>query len=145
MRKRFGFIGFFLFAIVKLFTKSLPIIDTKNKNRLEFFLKFSALILYAWSKKIWVIPYSIYRTAEQQNDKWKLKQSDCDGFVKISKHQLWRAGDILILNPDFTGGWKAYDEYLKLALFWEAMNGTWGYRWYEKGLVTFKDYYHYEI
>ena len=145
MRKRFGFIGFFLFATVKLFTKSLPIIDTKNKKRLEFFLKFSALILYAWSKKIWVIPYSIYRTAEQQNDKWKLGQSNSDGFTKKSKHQSWRACDILILNPDVTEGWNDYEGYLKLALFWEAIGGTWGYRWYEKGLVTFKDYYHYEI
>lgn len=108
-------------------------------------MKFSALILYAWSKKIWVIPYSIFRTPEQQNDKFKLKQSECDGYVKISKHQLWRAGDILRLDDSFQEDWETKEKYETLALFWEAMKGTWGYRWYEKGLVTFKDYYHFEI
>ena len=145
MAKQFGFIGFFLLRLAAFFSKSLPIIETRTKKRLEFFMKFSALILYAWSKKIWVMPYSIYRTAEEQNIKFKGGQTKCDGYKKISKHQLWRAGDVLILKPDYTEDWEDYARYLILALFWEHIGGTWGYRWFEQGKVKFKDYYHFEI
>lgn len=30
-------------------------------------------------------------------------------------------------------------------LFWEKMGGTWGHRWYEKGLTKFDDLGHFEI
>lgn len=145
MYKQFGFIGNLLLYLVKLFSKSLPVIDTQNKKRLEFFLKFSALILYAWSKKIWVIPFSIYRTAEQQNEKFKAGRTLCDGYNRQSKHQLWRASDILVLDDNLNSAWDVRDKYLILAIFWEAIGGTWGYRWYEQGKVDFKDYYHFEI
>jgi len=149
---QFGFIGTLLLQLVKIFSKSLPIIETKNKKRLEFFLKFSALILYAWSKKIWIIPYSIFRSEEEQNLKYKQGRSlpgriitNSDGIINISKHQEWRAGDILILDDQFKSDWDTFSKYEVLGLFWEKMGGAWGHRWFEMGLTKFDDLGHFEV
>lgn len=149
---QFGLIGLILLQFVKLFSKHLPIIDTKNKKRLEFFMKFSALILYAWSKKIWVIPYSIFRSEEEQGRKFQQGRTlpgriitNVDGKIKTSKHQSWRAGDILILDDEFQSDWNSFSKYETLGLFWEAMGGGWGHRWFEIGLTKFDDLGHFEV
>ena len=100
----------------------------------------SALILYAWSRKIFVIPTDYYRTPSQQKDKFDAGNSQCDGYTKISNHQKWQAVDLLTLNSmKLIPIWSYHDDYLKLGLFWEKMGGTWGGRWYNR------DIYHYEI
>ena len=102
---------------------------------------FSALILYAWSKKIWMIPTAFYRTPEQQNRLFNKGKSKCDGYSKISNHQKWQAGDLLNLsNPIFEPIWVVSINYDILGKFWEAMGGTWGGSW-----INFIDQYHFEI
>ena len=152
LNKLHGFIGLLLLGFVKLFSKSLPTIDTKNKKRLEFFMKFSALILYGWSKKIFVIPYSIFRTEEEQTLKYQQGRTlpgriitNVDGKIKTSKHQHWTAGDILILDEEYKSDWDSLAKYETLGLFWEAMGGTWGHRWFEAGYTKFDDLGHFEV
>jgi len=149
---QFGFIGLLLLQYVKLFSKSLPTINTKNKKRLEFFLKFSALILYAWSRKVWVIPYSIFRTEEEQNLKYQQGRTlpgriitNVDGKLKTSRHQVWRAGDVLILDDQFKSDWDTFAKYEILGLFWVKMGGTWGHQWFIDGLTKFDDLGHFEV
>jgi len=150
--KQFGVFGTPLLSLVKHYKKTLPNSESKNPKRLQFILMFSALILYAWSRKILVIPYSIFRSTEEQNIKYQQGRTlpgrvitSIDGKYKISKHQKWRAGDILILDDEFKSDWKTFVKYETLGLFWEKMGGTWGHRWYEKGLTKFDDLGHFEI
>ena len=152
LNKQFGFIGLVLLQFVKTFPKSLPPLDTKNRKRLMFFLKFSALILYAWSKKIWVIPYSIYRSTEEQNLKYQQGRTlpgkivtNTDGKLKISKHQEWRAGDVLILDENLNSDWETFAKYEILGLFWMAMGGTWGHEWFQMAMTAFDDCGHFEV
>lgn len=143
--KKSGFIGMLLLGLVKFFLKSLPNINNSKTRRLSFFLKFSALILYAWSQKIWVIPYSLYRSADEQNLKYQIGRTlpgkivtEKDGFNKPSKHQNWEAGDILILDENLKNDWDDIDKYTILGLFWKRLGGTWGGDW------KMKDYGHFE-
>ena len=152
MIKQFGFVGFFLYSLVKVFSKSLPTIDTKKKKRLEFFMKFSALILYAWSREVWVVPYSIFRTEEEQNLKYQSGRTlpgriitNADGKLKTSKHQEWRAGDILILDDQFKSDWDTFSKYEVLGLFWMEIGGIWGHEWFVKKITSFDDLGHFEI
>jgi len=154
LKKRFGFIGFLLIGLVTSFLKFLPSLSSKNKTRLLFFLKLSALIIYGWSQKLYIYPYSIYRSAEEQNRLYQTGRglndfraiiTNKDGYKKKSTHQFWRAADILILDDNLKGDWSTYEKYLKLGLFWEKLGGTWGYRWYERGETSFRDYYHFEV
>jgi hypothetical protein len=93
-----------------------------------------------------IICAAFHRTAEEQN---KIYQSgrttdgpiltNCDGYIKVSQHQLWRAMDLYLVDADT--GFLAWDDepYARLGEVWESFGGTWG------GRFTSKDSGHFEI
>ncbi len=139
----------FLVAIGKSYLKALPHKTSKNSYRLQFAFMFSLLLVYAWTQKIYLIPTCIRRTAKEQFDRYQKgrtiagkKVTNVDGYKKKSKHQRWRAGDVLVLAWDgnkFQSKWRPIEPYEILGEFWEGLGGTWGGRW------KLRDYCHFEI
>ena len=106
----------------------------------------SALILYAWACKIFVIPTDYYRTPAQQKEKFDAGNSKCDGYVRVSNHQRWQAVDLLTLNSmKLVPVWSYHDDYLKLGEFWEKLGGTWGGRFKDSRGYSLGDIYHFEL
>jgi len=132
-------IGAFLARLSSSLIKSLPNKTSRNSRRLQFFLKFSILVIYAWTSGLRVIPTDVYRTAEQQNERYKKGRTlpgpivtNCDGYNNLSRHQKWEAGDLLILfhrNNAYISVWSPFMAYVPLGGFWERLGGTWGGRW----------------
>ena len=132
--------------------RSLPNKTSRNSRRLQFFLKFATLFLYAWSTGIKLIPISIFRTAEQQRALYRIGReieldrdpvTTKDGYRKHSRHQHWEAGDVAILefkNNAFRIVWAPRELYFPLCEFWEKLGGTSGYRW-----TNPCDPYHFEL
>jgi len=119
----------------------------ENNNTLkrhEFIYKFALLTLYASLKKIKFIITDYIRTAEDQNKRFKEKKSLCDGYENVSMHQKARAIDVVVIDGQGKPLWDDFESYEILGRFWEGLDGSWGYRWYERGITKFKDYYHYE-
>lgn len=110
---------------------------------------FSLLLVYAWTKKIYLIPTSILRTADEQSQRYQQGRTvrgkivtNIDGYKKKSKHQRWRAGDVLVMEGggrSFQSKWRPKEPYGILGEFWEELGGTWGGRW------QLRDYYHFEV
>ena len=145
VEKQFGFIGNFILIFVKSAKKTIPQKACKNRDRLEFNLMYAAVILFAFSKKIWMIPYCFDRTPKEQYGKYLAGQSNIDGYITRGPHQDWKASDLLELNGNLKPIWTIITSYKILGIFWEAMSGIWGYRWWEKGKTDFKDIYHYQL
>ena len=145
----------FLVALGDSFLKALPNKTSQNSYRIQFAFMFSLLLVYAWTKKIYLIPTCILRTAEEQFSRYQKGRTmpgkivtNTDGYKKKSRHQRWRAGDILILAWDgrrFQSKWRPREPYEILGEFWEDLGGTWGGRWKERGITAFDDPYHFQI
>ena len=112
--------------------------------RSNFEYKFALLIFYARTFGISFITTSFLRTAEEQNKRFKKGKSLCDGYKKISKHQLGRARDIVIIDSEGNPIWEHTPEYDRLGQLWEQIGGVWGGRWYKEGKTPFDDIYHFE-
>jgi len=136
--------------------EALPTTKSRNAIRIQFALKYALLLVYAFTQSIWVIPTCIQRTAEEQNERYQLGRTrpgkivtNTDGYRRKSKHQVWRAGDLLVLvwnGRALRASWAPRDPYIILGEFWEdVLGGTWGGRWKEQGVTTFDDPYHFEI
>ncbi len=144
-----------LLGIGKSALKSLPNKTSQNSLRIQFALRFGLLLVFAWTQSLWVIPTSIFRTAEEQNARYQQGRTmpgrvctSADGYNRKSKHQRWCAGDLLVLawtGKKFRSKWAPREPYERLGHFWEALGGTWGGRWKEQGLATFDDPYHFEV
>ena len=154
--KRGAFYKLFLRTLASLLTKHLPITTSRNALRIQFSVKFSLLLLYAFTQGIWVIPTCIKRSGEEQNERYQIGRTrpgkvvtNTDGYRRKSKHQLWRAGDLLVLHWNgcaFRADWSYRKAYELLGEFWETeLHGTWGGYWKERGLTKFDDPYHFEI
>lgn len=98
----------------------------------------------------------MFRTAAEQNERYQLGRTrpgsivtNTDGYRRKSKHQVWRAGDLLVLAWNGTAlrsAWRPREPYEVLGEFWEEeLGGTWGGRWKERGITRFDDPYHFEI
>jgi len=124
---------------------------SNTEYRVEFIRKDSSLGLYAWLKDIAYIETWYHRTPEQQNELYQKGRTEpggivtyCDGYSKISYHQLWRAKDIGILDGS---GHLEYenipketlDKYAILGKFWENLGGRWG-----GNFKNFRDIFHFE-
>ena len=112
--------------------------------RSNFEYKFALLTFYARTFGISFITTSFLRTAEEQNKRFKKGKSLCDGYKKISKHQLGRARDIVIIDSEGNPIWEHIPEYDRLGKLWEQIGGVWGGRWYKEGKTPFDDIYHFE-
>jgi len=117
---------------------------SNTRRRWEFILKFSMFTILAEMHGIHFVPTSFYRTAKEQEKRFKAGKSLCDGRKKISKHQLWRAMDIVIIDEDNNPIWEGILEYEILGDLWKKLGGTWGGDWYKEGKTKFYDCYHFE-
>jgi len=146
----------FLRSIAHSLRKHLSTTTTRNSLRIQFSIKFALLLLYGFTQGIWLIPTCIYRTAREQNDRYKqgrtLPGSICtntDGYRRKSKRQVWRAGDLLVLTwsgKAFRSAWRPRTPYEVLGEFWEKeLDATWGGYWKERGITSFDDPYHFQI
>ena len=112
--------------------------ESNTAKRIAFFQMACKLGDYAWLKNIRIMPTALYRTAEEQKRLFDEGKSKCDGTKNVSKHQRWRAVDIVIVDADGECIW-ATPEYAVLGKFWESLGGTWGGSW-----AGFPDQYHFE-
>ena len=114
---------------------------THTEKRIAFERKFSLLILHA-TLVLGLKPmvFSAYRTRAEQRTLFDEGKSQCDGTAKVSKHQLWLARDIVLIDDDGQPIWKHTEDYDKLGEIWETLGGTWGGNW-----VSFIDIYHFEL
>jgi peptidoglycan L-alanyl-D-glutamate endopeptidase CwlK len=117
-----------------------------NNQRAEFLRLISLLITRASLDEVTLECSAFHRTADQQNLLYQIGRTtqgyivtNCDGYVKISPHQKWRAMDLFILNEDGTADWDS-PYYDKLGEIWENMGGTWGGRF-----STLGDKTHFEL
>ena len=120
--------------------------------RWQFLWKLLLLAGYAWFRGIRFNVYSMYRTPEQQNMKYRVGrtlpgsiQTNCDGYKVRSMHQRWRAADIVVLAKDGSYVWEHVPEYDVLGKHWERLGGTWLGTAYKEGRTSFDDCYHLEF
>jgi len=123
---------------------------------MQFFFFFSILVVYAFVRNIHFMPYEIYRSAEKQKKRWRQGRelpgpivTNADGYNKKSRHQLWEAGDGLVLSWEgvrFQQRWTPREPYAVLGAFWEELPGCeWGGYWKERGITAFDDPYHFQL
>lgn len=123
---------------------------TKTEKRWRFFMQVSALVILCEFKNIRIVPISFYRSAEEQAKRYAQGRTEPgkivtqrDGYKTPSAHQSSLAIDFAIMNVernDFI--WEYTDQYRQMGELGEKLGLEWGFRWYEKGLTSFKDIYH---
>jgi hypothetical protein len=117
--------------------------DNNTLKRARFNHKWGMLSVFAMIKEIQFIhPLDGYsRTASEQNALYNAGKSKCDGYVKVSMHQLDRARDIVIVddkgNP--VNKYGDHPNYAVLGKFWEDIGGRWG-----GNFTGFRDIFHFE-
>ena len=107
--------------------------------RAEFVAMLGLLFTYANRLDIRFILTSVHRTAEEQKRLFDEGKSKLDGYVKKSKHQLWRAVDVCIIDERDNLCWE-HPDYARLGEYWETIGGVWGGRW-----ASLNDIYHFEL
>lgn len=118
---------------------------TKMERQAAFLFKWLALVVLANIKSIPLVCRRFYSTADEQRKLYDQKKSNCDGYTKISKHQLWLAVDLYILTDN--GQDIIFDDprYKTLGELAGKLGLTWGGQWYEEGKTKFNDLYHFEL
>ena len=117
--------------------------ENNTLKRAQFNFKFGVLSVYAGIKDIkFIHPLTGYsRTAEEQNELYLKGVSKCDGYEKVSMHQLDRARDLVIVddkgNP--INDYGDHPQYQVLGDFWESLGGRWG-----GNFSNFRDIFHFE-
>ena len=107
--------------------------------RAEFVEMLGLLFSYATRIGCRLILTSVHRTAEEQKRLFDEGKSKLDGYVKKSRHQLWRAVDVCIIDDQNRPRWE-HDDYARLGEYWKSIGGTWGGDW-----VSLNDVYHFEL
>ena len=109
--------------------------------------KLALLTFYAEAKGIRFNLTEFHRTTERQAELYAQGRTapggvvtNCDGVIKLSKHQSWEAVDIVIVLEDGRRTLQHVPEYDILGKLWEQIGGTWGGRF-----TSFFDIYHFEI
>lgn len=110
-------------------------------NLLNLIKRYTKLIYFAAEKNIRIMPFSLLRTAEEQNKLFLENKSNADGYNKISPHQVGRAVDVVILEENGAPVWVDDPRYHLLGAKWKELGGRWGGDW-----KTMKgDIFHFEI
>jgi peptidoglycan L-alanyl-D-glutamate endopeptidase CwlK len=110
-----------------------------TETRLNFIYMISKLVIEANLKKIKIMPTAFYRSPEEVRQLFLEGKSEVDGYIKKSKHQLWRAMDFVVIKEGVPI-WTRIPEYETLGQIWENMGGVWGGRW-----KSLNDVFHFEI
>jgi len=110
--------------------------------RVKFNQKFGLLSVWASIQGILFICTSYSRTAAEQHKLFLEGKSRCDGYEKISMHQLDRARDIAVVNGagGIVNDYGDHPDYMRLGEVWEALGGRWGGSW-----ENFRDIFHFEL
>ena len=111
----------------------------RTQQRIEFFKNFASLTTVSASSGIDFLVTCFYRSPEEQRQKFDEGKSQCDGYTKKSRHQLWLAIDVVLIDDDSQCVWAHVPEYDTMGQMWEAMGGEWGGRWESLG-----DIYHFQ-
>ena len=114
-------------------------------KREELVFMLGRLITFAELNEIRFILTSFDRTLEQQMEMYERGVSKCDGVSNVSRHQVWRAFDIAVLEHDGVVKYKDIPEatlaqYKRLGRYWKSLGGTWGGDWKSPW-----DIFHFEI
>jgi peptidoglycan L-alanyl-D-glutamate endopeptidase CwlK len=119
---------------------------TNTEYRILFAQKLAQFILQALSGGIRLMPYWIERSAAEQFQLYQQGRTapgrivtNCDGRKKISRHQRWRAADLVIVGDDGKLIWDASARYELLGRMWKDLGGKWG------GDFALRDYGHFEL
>jgi len=108
-------------------------------KREKFGRDLGKLIDFAHDNDINIITYSLFRTVEDQKKLFESGKSHCDGVNNLSKHQLGRAVDLVIMENG-KAVWERNWKYEKLGDFWKSLGNKWGGDW-----KTLNDIYHFEV
>jgi len=100
-------------------------------ERIKFIHLLGRLLAYISSISADVIITAFYRSSDEQNALYQIGRTkpgkivtNCDGYKKKSKHQLWRAVDLAVVeNGEIKWDSPVYDE---LGEFWDSVGGIWG-------------------
>lgn len=112
-----------------------------NFARWRLFWGLGHLIAFAYRERINFIPYSIYRSLEEQKKRYDEGASD----VLEGPHQDWRALDGMVLDDNWEPDWENIEAYKKLGACWKSLGPEfiWG------GDFTLRngihDYNHFEV
>lgn len=107
--------------------------------RADFVEMLGLLFTYATRTGYRLIITAVYRTPEEQKALFDRGLTKLDGFIKKSKHQLWRAVDLCIIDAESRPQWE-HDGYKALGEYWKSIGGTWGGDW-----ASLNDVYHFEL
>lgn len=110
-----------------------------TEKRIEFFRKIAMLVVWASVKGIKLLPFSFYRTEEEQKKLFDEGKSKCDGYKIKSKHQQWLAIDFVIIKNGVPI-WDYDQDYEILGKIWKSLGGKWGGDF--RGL---QDVFHFEL
>jgi len=117
--------------------------ENNTLKRARFNVKWGLLSVFATINEIsFIHPLDGYsRTAEEQNMLFEAGKSKCDGYIKVSMHQLDRARDIAIIDDEgnVVNEYGDHPNYAVLGKFWEDLGGRWG-----GNFENFKDVFHFE-
>jgi peptidoglycan L-alanyl-D-glutamate endopeptidase CwlK len=98
---------------------------TSTEKRIAFFYNFSKLVIQAKIQDIDLIITGVFRTPEQQHAVYLAGKSQCDGYVKRSKHQDWLAVDAYVVK-DGAIVWGDCPEYQTIGQLWKDLGMIWG-------------------
>lgn len=107
-----------------------------------------------WLHKIRVMPFWFHRTEKQQAELYAIGRTvethkkpitNCDGIIKISKHQRWLAFDFVIVI-DGELQWSRIPAYEKFGKLAKRLGLRWGGDWDSDDIIepTENDVYHVE-
>jgi len=113
-------------------------------QRIRFIWMFALLALFAYINKIEFIIFCFHRTEKEQKELFEEGKTKCDGVKKKSRHQNWRAIDLVVIE-DGKCIWHGTSKYELLGRFWKLLGGTWGHDWYKNKETDFDDIYHFEV
>jgi hypothetical protein len=117
---------------------------TATEKRIYFFRKISQLVEMAFIEDIALMPFRFYETYADAKLYFLQGKSQIDPDKHSTKHQLWLAIDLVIVEDGLTI-WTRNPKYEWLGKTWKELTcgkGKWGGFW--KG-VPFDDIFHYEL
>jgi len=126
-----------------------------TRDRVDFFFRIASFVLISRILyRIHLLPTWFHRTDAQQAalyaigrtvDLAKKPVTNCDGAIKISKHQLWLAIDFVIVEEKKLI-WGFTADYKKLGRLASKIGLRWGGDWDSDGLSepNETDIYHFE-